>query len=63
MASKLHILLVEISQYILYSGTDTQPRDQEFLESLVAEVENNVEGRRVYKQEDVDGGPLRESKA
>lgn len=38
-------------------------RDQAFLESLVDEVVKNVDGKRVHKSEDMEGGPLRESKA
>ncbi|KGQ03120.1 hypothetical protein BBAD15_g11656 [Beauveria bassiana D1-5] len=38
-------------------------RDHAFLESLVDEVVKNVEGKRVYKQEDIEGGPANESKA
>ncbi|KAM3530878.1 hypothetical protein NHJ13051_001106 [Beauveria bassiana] len=38
-------------------------KDHAFLESLVDEVVKNVEGKRVYKQEDIEGGPANESKA
>ncbi|EGX90575.1 molybdopterin binding domain containing protein [Cordyceps militaris CM01] len=38
-------------------------KDQAFLESLVDEVVKNVDGKRVFKPEDLEGGPLRESKA
>ncbi|KAM3481103.1 hypothetical protein MY8738_004641 [Beauveria namnaoensis] len=37
-------------------------KDHAFLESLVDEVVKNVEGKRVYKQEDIEGGPANESK-
>ncbi|KAF1739226.1 uncharacterized protein CRV24_001158 [Beauveria bassiana] len=37
-------------------------KDYAFLESLVDEVVKNVEGKRVYKQEDIEGGPANESK-
>ncbi|PMB72845.1 hypothetical protein BM221_000262 [Beauveria bassiana] len=33
------------------------------VKSLVDEVVKNVEGKRVYKQEDMEGGPANESKA
>ncbi|KAJ3494002.1 hypothetical protein NLG97_g4358 [Lecanicillium saksenae] len=46
-----------------YNTVTLVGKDKELLESLVDEVVKNVEGKRVHKPEDIEGGPLRESKA
>ncbi|OAA79781.1 molybdopterin binding domain containing protein [Akanthomyces lecanii RCEF 1005] len=46
-----------------YNTVTLVGKDEAFLESLVDEVVRNVEGKRVFKPEDIEGGPLRESKA
>ncbi|OAR00481.1 hypothetical protein LLEC1_05798 [Akanthomyces lecanii] len=46
-----------------YNTVTLVGKDEAFLESLVDEVVKNVEGKRVFKPEDIEGGPRRESKA
>ncbi|KAK8144452.1 hypothetical protein G3M48_005784 [Beauveria asiatica] len=45
-----------------YNTVTLVGKDHAFLESLVDEVVKNIEGKRVYQQEDIEGGPPNESK-